>query len=213
MRRTLTAFLLASAISIIITTPAASAGEWEVNGTKLLVTAALSSTALVLTYGKFEILGGLNISINCTSETIQINQGQLTAPDSLLVNGITLTECRAPSLEEASCAITSKTVSILPLKGLVSLDGSLGAFVELLPQTHTEFGVIPLEGPKCTLAGPWALAGGVDFLLHDGRDARTSHLALVFALPGQLRVGPDEVLLVGLGIDVRLANGQTWNFL
>jgi hypothetical protein len=211
MSKPLAVLAAASMIAGLSLASTAFAGEWDVNGTKLVGTAALLNTALVLTLGDFE-LTEFRVPIECRGETIGIGGGQLTAPDSLLASSITLKECLVP-IGEGACQITGGAISTLPVQGLASLDGLLSTFIELLPKTKTLFAIIPFEGSECPFKGSEALVGGIDFLLHDGQDPRTSHLTLVFALPGQLRFGADDVLLTGLDIDPRLASNQTWNFL
>ena len=209
MRRTLAAFLLASVVGAITMSSAAFAGEWDVNGTKLVGTAALSGTALTLSIAKFVVDGVL--SIECSGETIGISGGELSSPDIILAAGITLNECALA--EPTHCTIKNGTIRILAVHGLATLDGPSNTFIKLLPQKGTFFASIPFEGELCAFKEEVDLAGSVDLLLDNSTTTQTTHPALVSTLKGQLAIFSSEMLLTGSTFDLKLASNQTWSFL
>jgi streptogrisin C len=184
-------------------------GEWDVNGTRLVASAALSSSALVLAHGKLEVVGA-GVTIECAAGEVSINGGEIISPDELRAKDLTFKECAATG---ANCSLAGTAILTLPLHGHAQLDGTLNALISVLPLPSKTFAVLSFLGEKCALAGTNPITGTADVLIPEGRDPAVLHLVSAFSLAGSLKVGSSEGLLTGFDGDLRLESGQTWNFL
>jgi hypothetical protein len=186
----------------------ASAGEWDVNGAKLVGTKALASPAKVLAHGKLEVVGA-GISIECVATELGINGGELVAPDEVRAKDLTFKECGVT----APCTLASNVILTLALHGLAELDGTLGTLIKVLPLPSKTFAVLHFEGATCALLGSQPVTGTADLLAPSGKDPSVLQLVNAFSLPGSLKVGSSEGTLEGLSVDLQLASKETWNFL
>jgi hypothetical protein len=199
------------ALSAVVST-AAFAGEWDVNNTKLVGTAALASTALVLKSGKLLVkAGGEPFSIVCKGHEVGLKKGMLVAGDTAQVESITFHECAIE--ESATCKLSQALIETVPLSALAHLDGTLNTLILVTPKTKSTFATIKFEGETCALLGTASVTGGIHILFHEGADPRAVHIGLVFSLEGALKIGATEAKLEGLVTHLSLASGQTWNFL
>jgi hypothetical protein len=192
-----------------IASATASAGSWDVNGKEITASVALASTALVLTTGKLSVPAA-NTEIVCKGHELLINEGKLLPPDGILAKDLTFHECSTENTGGCSIGPLILTVAI---HGLAHLEGTLNTLILILPETKNTFASVPFTGELCALTGTQPITGGVDLLIHEGKDPATRHLVLAFSLPGKLKVGSDEAELVGLSGDLELASKETWNFL
>jgi hypothetical protein len=188
----------------------ASAGEWMVNGTKLTGSAAILSTALVLSEGRLFVPNVL--SIKCKAHEVGITGGKIIAPDGVLATSINFKEC-AVTEGNPTCELATKTISTVPVNGLALLEGTLNTYIHISPETKAAFATIKFSGETCALLGVQPVTGNASLLIHEGFDERALHLTLAFSLPKSLKVGSSEALLEGLSADVRLESNQNWSFL
>jgi hypothetical protein len=198
------------ALSALASATASAAGGWDVNGSLLVGSAALASPAKVLEHGKLEIPNA-GINVECTSTELGLTEAFIVHPDELRIKSVTFKSCQAT----APCTIPGEAISTLPVHGLAELDGTLNTLIKLLPLPSKTYAVIHYEGATCALLGnqPITATGPViHFLIHAGAHPRVEHLVLAFSLPG-LKIGSNEATLKGLDFDLKLASGQTWNFL
>lgn len=187
----------------------ASAGEWDVGGTKLVGSAAIKSPAKVLKTGDFKVpLFG--VTIKCESSELGIEGGEIVAPDEARAKSLTFKECK---VTEGPCSLEEETIKTLALHGLAELDGTLGTLVKVLPLPSKTFAALHFLGETCSLLGIQPVTGTADLLAPSGKDPAVLQLVNAFSLPGSLKVGSDEAELLGLSGDVQLASGKTWNFL
>lgn len=202
------------AFSGLVASQAFAGGEWDVNGTPLVGTAALAHAALVLKPGSLRIDNANPIEIECLAHEILINEGVLIAPDGVLAKSITFHEC-AVTLGSPTCTLASDLITTVPIHGLAHLDegGRLNTLILILPETKTTFATFKFEGEKCALLGTQAVTGGVHLLIDEGYLPKELHLILVVTLKGGLKVGSSEALLTGLDADLRLESGLLWRFL
>ncbi len=188
---------------------ASTGGSWDVNGTSLVGSAALAGPIKVLEHGSLSVaLAG--VRIECLSKELGIEGGEIVAPDEARAKSLEFKECGAT---EGSCTLEESTIKTLALHGLAELDGTLGALIKVLPLPSKTFAVVHFLGETCALLGIQPVTGTLDLLAPSGKDPAVLQLVSVFSLPGSLKVGSDEALLTGLNGDVKLASGQTWNFL
>jgi hypothetical protein len=197
-----------------LTVSIAQAGEWNVNGTKLVRSAALLSTFAVLAHGKIVVKTTPNIVIECTASTVAVNGGELVQPDEVRIKNLTFGKCVATD----GCTVFDEEIRTLAVDGLAVLEGPLNTLVLFspLPLALATLAVINLTGENCALQGGLSVralegAAALDLLLREGRDPAVSHLALASSL--ELKIVSSEVEISGIDTDLRLASGQTWNFL
>ncbi len=181
-------------------------GGWDVNGTPLVGTAALAGTIKVLEHGSLEAAG---VKVECTSTEIEVSSGELVAPDQIRASDLTFKGCKAT----APCSLASETLLTLAIHGLAELDGTSGTFIKLLPLPSKTLAVLHFEGSTCALLGLQPVTGTLDLLAPSGKSPNVLQLVKVSSLVGGLKVGSSEATLSGLNGDVKLASGQTWNFL
>lgn len=187
----------------------ASAGEWDVGGTKLVGSEEIKSPIKVLEHGSlFVHIAG--VRIECLSKELGIVGGEIVAPDEVRAKSLEFKEC---SVTEESCTLQEEVIKTLALHGLAELDGTLGTLLKVLPLPSKTFAVIHYLGSTCALLGVQPITGTVDLLAPSGKDPAVLQLARAFSLPGSLREGSQEALLTGLNFDVQLHSGRTWNFL
>jgi hypothetical protein len=184
----------------------AALGGWDVNGTLLFGTAALLNNLLVLAHGELIAAG---TKVVCTGATVGITAGELVAPDEIRAQDLTFSNCTAT----APCTLASETILTLPVHGLAVLDGPLNTAVSLLPLPGNTFTVLSFLGETCALKGAQLVTGTLGLLIHQGFDPAALHLVLLSAPLGSLKVGPSPAAFLGFDGDLRLASGQTWNFL
>jgi hypothetical protein len=180
--------------------------RWEVNGTLLTGTAALLNSATVLAHGELVAAG---VKVTCTGTTVGITSGELVAPNEVRAKDLTFSNCAAT----APCSLASETILTLAIHGFAHLDGTLNTLILTLPLPSKTFAVIKFEGEVCALLGAQPVTGTADVLIHGGADAAVSHLILAFSLTGSLKLGSSAATLSGFDGDLRLASGQTWNYL
>lgn len=184
-------------------------GSWDVNGTPLVGAAALAGTIKVLEHGSL-IVHIAGVRIECLSQELGIEGGEIVAPDEVRAKSLEFKECAAT---EGPCTLQETVIKTLALHGLAELDGALGTLIKILPLPSKTFAAVNFLGTTCALAGVQPVTGTVDLLAPSGKDPAILQLVRVFSLPGSLKVGSDEALLTGLEGDVQLASGQPWNFL
>ncbi|HEY2768605.1 MAG TPA: hypothetical protein VGI76_10120, partial [Solirubrobacteraceae bacterium] len=81
------------------------------------------------------------------------------------------------------------------------------------PATSKTIAAIRFEGAECAITGVQPLTGALDVLVDGGADPAVSQTLLVSSLKGALKLGSSEATLSTFKADLRLASGQTWNFL
>ncbi len=190
-----------------LTSSVALAGNWDVNGTVLNGTAALGN-ALVLAHGGFSVsLAG--VEIQCTSSESEINGGELISPDWVEAASVVFKECIVSG--SGGCSTPTELLGTSVVHGLAELDGSSNTRILILPLPSKSFGAIRFEGETCALLGEQPVTGKASILIDDGAVARATQLALISG--SGLKVGSDEATLSGADVDLKLASGQTWNFL
>jgi hypothetical protein len=195
MRRNLAVLFLACALGVAAHTSSALAGEWLVNGTKLAGSEALSDTVLASSTTLLNILGSPPFSIECSSDTIGINGGQIVSPDIILANSIILNECVPHNLP--GCTLSGHQITTFPVQGLAvlagTLPGALNTLIALLPKTKTNFAFLPFLGGECLFKEGLPLSGSIDLLLDKGIHSATLHRSLGFTLKHQLLIASTEV--------------------
>jgi len=187
----------------------ASAGEWDVGGTKLVGSEAIQSPAKVLEHGSLTVhVAG--VVVECVSGELGIEGGEIVAPNEVRAKSLDFKEC---SVTKGECTLQEALIATLALHGFAELEGTLGTLVKVLPLPSKTFAVIHFLGAKCALLGFQPVTGTADLLAPSGKDPSVLQKVNAFTLPGGLHVGSDEALLVGLSGDVQLASGKTWSFL
>ncbi len=181
------------------------AGQWDVNGTKLVGYAPLASTATVLSHGEIAASG---VAIVCTGSTVGVTFGELVA-DEIRARDLTFTKCTATK----PCTLAGETILTLALHGLAQLDGTKNTLVTVLPLPSKTIAVLKFEGAECALTGSQPLTGTVDLLVDGGGEAAASHTVLGFSLTGALKLGSSEAKFTAFTGDLELASKQTWKFL
>ncbi len=189
----------------------ASAGEWDVGGTKLVGSAAIQSPAKVLQKGELKVATG-ELVIKCESTELGIENGEIVAPDEVRAKSLTFKECKVTK-GSPPCSLEEETIKTLALHGLAELDGSLGTLIKVLPLPSKTFAALHFLGATCALLGIQAVTGTADLLAPSGKDPAVLQSVNAFSLKGGLKVGSSEAELVGLSGDVQLASTKTWNFL
>ena len=181
-------------------------GGWDVNGAPLVGAAELAGTIKVLEHGVLEAAG---VKVECTSTEIGVSGGEIVFPDQIQAKDLTFKSCKST----APCSLASETILTLPIHGLAELDGTSGTLIKLLPLPSKTFALLHFEGETCALLGIQPVTGTLDLLAPSGKNPNVLQLVSVFSLTGSLKVGSSEATLSGLTGDVKLASGQTWNFL
>jgi hypothetical protein len=187
----------------------AFAGEWDVNGKPLVGTKEIASPIKVLAHGVFE-RSGVGPTFECLASEMAINGGELVAPDELRAKDLTFKECRS---DLPNCFLGVQNILTLPIHGLAELDGTLNTLLKILPLPSKTFIILKWEGATCVFFGFEHITGTFDLLMDEGRDPKVLQQALAFSLKGSLREGEGEGTLTGLTGDIKLASGETWNFL
>lgn len=208
-RLIIAACLATFAVGAVAST-AALAASWHVNGTELKGSAALASSAQVLTPGELSITAGEKLSIVCEGENLSITGGKLIAPAGILARSITFHECKTK--ETPNCTLGSTLILVLPVHGLLHFE-SPNLLILVLPTTKTTFTTIKFNGEKCALLGTQPVTGGASILIHNVTTSEPSHFVLAFSSVGGLKVGSDEATLKGVSGDLKLASGESWSFL
>jgi hypothetical protein len=181
------------------------AGQWDVNGTKLVGYAPLASTATVLSHGELVAAG---VGVICTGSTVGITFGELTQSE-VRAQDLTFSKCTATK----PCSLASETLLTLPLHGIAQLDGTSNTLVTVLPLPSKTIAVIRFEGAECALLGAQPLTGTLDLLIDGGGEAAATHVVLGFSLKGALKLGSSEATFTAFTADLKLASEQTWKFL
>lgn len=200
---------LAVCVMGVLSAVTASAGEWDVNGSKLAGSAAIASPIKVLEHGKLVVVGS-GVTMECTSTELGIAGGEIVAPDQLRAKSLEFKTCTANG---ANCELEEKTIKTEALHGLVQLDGTLSTFIKILPLPSKTIEVLHFVGSTCALSGPVDITGTIDFLAPSGKDPAISQTINGFSLKGSLKFDASEAELAGLVTDFKLTSGQTWNFL
>src|SRR6185312_10334427 len=112
-------------------TTTAFAGQWDVEGTLLIGTAALLPTALVLNPGRLTMPLS-SVTIKCLAHELSLKNGKLIAPDGILVESIVFHECTTENT--GNCSVPD-LISTVPIHGLADLDGVSNALILLLPES------------------------------------------------------------------------------
>jgi hypothetical protein len=191
-----------------LTAATASAGEWDVGGSKLVGSEPIKSPAKVLAHGKL-VVDAAGVTVECTSKELGIEGGEIVAPEEVRAKSLEFKECTTSE----PCKLQEENIKTLALHGKAELDGTLGTLVKVLPLPSKTFAVIHFLGETCALLGFQPVTGTADLLAPSGRDPAVLQLVNAFSLPGSLKVGSNEALLSGLSGDIQLVSGKTWNFL
>lgn len=191
---------------------ASPGGHWMVEGHELGAgeSREFLPNGLVLSPGHFVILT-LNILFQCLGHFIGIEQGRIIGPDEILIKSIVFKECASPP----PCPIEVGEIRTVPVHGLASLDlpGSLNAYILILPETKTTLATVKFTGSECPLLGTQPITGDLSLLIHEAEHEKLLHLILAFSLPKALRIGSDELDLLGFDFDLALASHELWSFL
>lgn len=193
-----------------LATSTASAGEWDVGGTRLIGSAAIASPSVVLSHGQLQVpVAG--VTIECLAPEFHINGGEIVAPDELRAKDLTFLKCSTGS--SGNCSLANENILTLAIHGLAELDGTLGTLIRLLPLPSKTISVLRFEGASCALLGVQPVTGRIDLLLPTGKDPSVLQLILAYSLFEELRIGANEATLSGFTGDIKLTSGKTWNFL
>jgi hypothetical protein len=199
-----------AAFALSALSSAAAFGAWDVNGTKLVGTAALAHSARVVAATSLRILG-TSINVGCTASEVGVVGGELVAPDELQVKSLVFSLCKSGE----GCKLLSTVIATLPLHGLAHPEeGSAAAYVQILPSTSKTIAVLQFESSTCALSGavPLTAAGSdIDILIHRSQPS-VLHLLLTYSLLG-LKLGSTEVTMPISWSELGLQSGQTWSFL
>lgn len=203
--------------AVAATTASAAEGDWDVNGTLLVGTAALANTALVLSFGRLVASG---VEIQCKAHEIEIKNGFIRSPDEILAESLVFHSCKVINEGTTNCKLSEETISTQPIHGLAELDtkgNPLNTLILILPLPSKTFTVLNFTGETCALLGNQPVTAAknpaIDLLIHHGGVPLLLHLVLAFSLPESLRVGSSEAKLLEVDADIKLANNQTWAFL
>lgn len=169
----------------------------------------LAANALVLTTGQLQVLTA-NVVIKCTGEQVGVEGGKIVGTDGILVKSLTFNTCA--TTEPPTCSLASTQIKTVPIHGKVILDGSLNAYVTVLPETKTTFTTIKFNGVECPLLGVQPATGTASILVHEAVHEKVVHLGLAFTLKGALKVGSNEAHLGGLSFDIELESKESWSF-
>jgi hypothetical protein len=158
------------------------------------------------------------VSVECKGSEVVVS-GEIIAPSEVLLRSLTFSQCAASG---GGCTLKNEAILTLPLRGLVSLisNNLLTTAVTLLA-VSTKVAVLEFEGSTCALMGSQAITeSGIPdlmILLDGGSDSGIQHLALFLSLQflkiTPVKLGSLTATLYGFNFDLRLASGQTWNFL
>lgn len=205
--------LVAACFAVFAVGAAASAtasAEWMVGGTNLVGSAALGNAGVLKT-GQLTVTGVTTVV--CNGKEVVLHSGSIIAPDKILVSSVLFSECKG---NNAPCdTITNGKIATVPIHGVAKLDGTLSTYITLLPETKTIFAQIAFSNPECPLlvGGGAPVTGRASLLVHEGKDERLAHSALLFTLPGDLKVGSNAAEITGALFDIALQSHKLWSFL
>jgi hypothetical protein len=204
-------FVAVLVVSAMESSPAiAAGGGWLIDGTLLVGSAALATTAFVdeipkLTFGATEI--------TCNSPTLSGVSPQIESPNMVSATSLIFKECKVTSAGE--CVLESGAIiGTLPVLAEVTLDGPSGIRGVIKPKTVTTFATIKLAGAECAETGKIPVRGTVSWLTPTGQTERTWQLrgVNVTAATKELEVGNAAA---GLKSSVlgKLASALPWSFM
>jgi hypothetical protein len=193
-----------------LSVPATANAGWIVSGKALAAgeSKPLATHALVLTTGELKVLTA-NFAIKCSGHEVGIEGGKIVGTDGILVKSISFKACKGSN----TCTnLENEEIKTVPIHGKAILDGTLNAYISLLPETKTTFATIKFIDAECALLGTQLVTGGASILVHEAAHEKIVHLGLAFSLPKALRVGSDEADLRGLSFDIALESNEPWSF-
>jgi hypothetical protein len=199
------------AISAMASSSAMAAGEgWLINGTLLVGSAPLATTAFVDQIGKLKFS---TTEIVCKATTLSGVSPQIESPNMGTATSLVFKECSVTSGGE--CKLESgTTIGTLPILTEVTLDGPLGVRGVFKPKTVTTFATIKLEGTGCAETGKLPIKGTAAWLAPTGQMEQTLQLLSVNVTEAskELEVGSKAASLTG-SILIALASLLPWSFM
>jgi hypothetical protein len=201
-----TVVLVVAAVGVPGSAMAATAG-WMVNGTQLLGSAAVATTAKVTE--PYNLSGG-GLNIKCSSSVAQAVKPEIKAPNKVSVSSGISSECTTMN---ANCTVPT-SIATVPTIAEITLDGALATVGVVKPQTGTIFSTIKFSGEACAVAGVKAMTGSFRTVTPTGQDERPIQLSESKTTEAEKTLFLSGVAVsasaAGLGT---LASGLWWNFL
>jgi hypothetical protein len=193
------------AVSACTLTSIASA-NWMVNGTNLVGTQALATTAAV---DGNAVLTAAGVTTICTGKTVELTSPQIEAPDKDSASNITFTGCSASPPCTGPLTITTNPVSSVAVLGTGNTINII-----FLPKTKTVLATIKFNGAECALMGTQPVTGKATFTGPTGKTESVLQeiQANVLQSSGELKVGSSAAELKG-AILLQLSSGAKWSFL
>ena len=195
---------LAFAVAAMTAAPAGATG-WDVNGTTLVGSAALATTANVEQENEIVAVG---VSITCTGAALNAVNAGIEASNKGSATALEFKECSANG---NTCSLENSTIKTRPLSLEATQQGAIAVVTKFKPKTGTLLSEITFEGTECSLAGVQPLTGTVKALAPTGQEERTWQLieAGVTAASGELKLGPAAALFNGAA-SFKLASQKGW---
>jgi hypothetical protein len=194
--------------AVVSASSSAVTAGWMVNGTMLIGSKAVATTAAVDEFIKIKAAG---VTIECKGSTINGVAPELKSPNRGGAASLEFTACKSIT---ANCEISSEKISTRTILLEATLEGALAIKVSLVPETKNGFATIEYDGALCALQGVQPLSGKWTMLAPTGQDERTLQLLnlVTTEASGELKVGSSAAELKGSAL-WRLASGESWSFL
>ncbi len=209
--------LLMPALFATLALSAVAAGSaqagWLVSGSLLVGSTALASKTIVDERDHPIKAIGPNatdpILIECPALTL--TGGKISEPDKFLVSSLEFKECTA--VEPTGCALGNPTVGSLPIEGLWTLDGLLGAKTKVKAENANGLlFTFKLEGTSCAESGKLSVTGQFVLLAPEGKDERQWHLlTFLTETEGELELGSTPATIFG-SVLAKLETEKPWSF-
>ncbi len=200
----------AMAFSAVVAFSAIVAGSaqagWLVLGSLLVGSAAIASSTIT---DKPDVLTFSGVEIECS--TLGVSGGYIVETSTAAAKSIEFSGCKV--VKPTTCTLKGTTIGTLPLEGIVTLDGLLGAKGKAKPvNANGLFATFELTGTSCSASGKNAVTGSVALLGPQGPGESLWQLDNMFIeTSGELEVGSAAATISGSALG-RLENDMPWTF-
>lgn len=179
---------------------------WLVLGSLLAGSAAISPAVITHLRGTLK-----DASVEILCPTIAFQGAAISDPDKILIKSLEFSGCSVT--RPFRCTVSGGKVATVPIEGLFTLNGTLGAKAKIKPETGNVLETIGFEGDECAQGGQSVpVTGSALLLAPQGQDASLWQLLnLTVETEDELHIGPEESIILGNAL-VRLENDMPWSF-